>query len=95
MTPSDENYPLDEIDMSDASSFLSAAFKGEIQKIRYFMALEKNPKMNVVDSLGNTALHLSAFSGHENVVKLLLRTRSVLNSPKVLHALHHVPQHPA
>ena len=73
------------IDLSDPSSFLSAAFKGEIEKITFFLSQDTNMNMNVVDSLGNTALHLSAFSGHETVVKLLLQTKSVLNSPKVRH----------
>lgn len=80
----EQEPPIDGIDLSDPSSFLSAAFKGELEKIRYFLSQASNMKMNVVDSLGNTALHLSAFSGHENVVKLLLQTKSVLNSPKVL-----------
>ena len=79
----DPELPIDGIDLTDPSSFLSAAFKGEIDKIRYFLSQSSSMKMNVVDSLGNTALHLSAFSGHENVVKLLLQTKSVLNSPKV------------
>ena len=56
---------------------LSAAFTGNATVAKLMLALGPEAKLHKYDALGNTPLHLAAFSGHASVVEVLFGTPSV------------------
>jgi len=60
-------------------ALLSAAFKGDMESVKELLAFGPEAKLYVCDSLGNTTLHLSSFSGHTEIVEYLLKTKSIWN----------------
>ena len=45
---------------------------GQTEAIQHLLAMDANP--TITDTVGRTSLHLAAFSGNEEIIRLLLQT---------------------
>ena len=72
-----DDAPLPAFPQYGRDGLLSAAFTGTTEVLKLMLALGPEAKLHKCDSLGNTPLHLAAFSGHHDAVVELLQTASV------------------